>query len=355
ALAPAAPKLINADDPSTPLFLTNERLTATPWAARHLVDITDYNYEIEGLKATSLIAQLGCPFNCGFCGGRDSPMLRRVRLRSSDSVVDELEHLHTTYGFRGFMFYDDELNVNKQLVETMRDISNLQSRLGVDFRFRGFIKSELFNDQQAAALYAAGFRWLLVGFESGSPRILDNINKRATRDDNSRCLEIAHDHGLKIKALMSVGHPGESLQTINDTRTWLLDSRPDDFDLTIITTYPGTPYFDQAEPHSQRERVWVYTCPRSGDRLYADEIDYLTISDYYKGDPNGGYRSYVYTDNLSREDLVNHRHAVETSVREKLNIPFPTSTAKLAYEHSMGQSGLLPPNILRRSQRQRVA
>ena len=56
----------------------------------------------------------------------------------------------------------------------------------------------------------AGFRWILTGFESGSPRILRNINKRATMQENTRCVEIARRHNLKVKALMSIGHPGES-------------------------------------------------------------------------------------------------------------------------------------------------
>ena len=101
--------------------------------------------------------------------------------------------------------------------------------------------------------------------------------------------------------------------------------------------------------------MWVYTCPRSGDRLYADELDYLQTSDYYKGDPDGGYRAYVHTDHLSRTELVDLRQQVEAHVRDQLGIPYPNSTSKLAYEHSMGQSGALPPTILRRSRRQRVA
>lgn len=354
ALGENPPPIVDADDPKSPLFLTNERLEETPLAARHLVDVKSYKYEIEGYQATSLIAQLGCPFACGFCGGRQSPMLRRVRLRGADSVIDELRHLHNEYGYRGFMFYDDELNVNPGLVELMNRISDLQDELRTNFRLRGFVKSELFTDEQAEAMYRAGFRWILVGFESGSPRILENINKKAKREDNTRCMEIAHRHGLKVKALMSVGHPGESEQTIRETRDWLLEVKPDDFDVTIITTYPGTPYFDRAVAVPDRENTWVYTYPKTGDRLYAEELDYTLTADYYKGDPNGGYRAFVYTDHLSSDQLVELRDQVECEVRQKLEIPFNATAAKVHFEHSMGQSGPLPPSILRRSRETEV-
>ena len=75
--------------------------------ARDLLDIDSYHYSIEGNKATSLIAQLGCPFKCAFCGGRYSPFLRRIRNRGVESIISEVEHLYLTYGYTGFMFYDD--------------------------------------------------------------------------------------------------------------------------------------------------------------------------------------------------------------------------------------------------------
>ena len=61
----------------------------------------------------------------------------------------------------------------------------------------------------------------------------------------------------------------ESEETIRDTKEWLLQVQPDDFDVTIITTYPGTPYFDRAVRDPSREDVWVYTFEKTGDRLYA--------------------------------------------------------------------------------------
>ena len=346
ALANRVP-LVDADDPKSPLFLTNARLSELPLPARHLLDVSSYHYSIDGVPALSVIAQLGCPFACGFCGGRKSPMLRRIRMRSQESVLHELRHLNAAYGARGFMLYDDELNVNRGMVELMNGICDLQAELGVEFRLRGFIKAELFNDEQAAAMVRAGFRWILTGFESGAPRILKNINKKATRDDNTRCVEIARRHGLSVKALMSLGHPGESEETARQTQDWLLETRPDEFDITIITTYPGTPYYDDAVPHDSMPGVHTYT--HHGDRLHAHEVDYATQADYYKGDPDGGYRSFVFTDHLSAEALVTTRDTMERSVREALGISFNPRGASVEYEHSMGQRGL-PRHILRSSE-----
>lgn len=353
AVANESPKLVDADDPRSSMFLTSARLETQPLPARHLVDASSYHYSIDGVRAMSLICQLGCPFGCRFCGGRESPSLRRVRLRSAESVVAEISHLHATYGVTGFMLYDDELNVNPNMTELMRAIAQRARDLGVDFRLRGFIKAELFTDEQADAMYNAGFRWILTGFESGSPRILRNINKHATLEDNTRCVEIAHRHGMKVKALMSAGHPGESEQTVLETHQWLLRAHPDDFDMTIISVYPGTPYYDQAVRDSSANDVWVYTV--NGDRLYSYELDFTTVADYYKGDPEGGYTSYVYTDYLKAEELVALRNFVESDVRHKLGIPFNSSAAAIRYEHSMGQVGYLQNHILRTTEAGRQA
>jgi len=339
--------IVDADDKKSPLFLSNNDFSNLPLPARHLVDIETYKYNIDGFNATSLIAQLGCPFHCTFCSGRNSPFLRKIRQRSSESVLSEIEFLHKEYGFTGFMFYDDELNVNKNMVQLMDMITDYQEKNSVEFRLRGFVKAELFNEDQAASMVRAGFRWLLTGFESGDQRILHNIKKIAKKEDNTRCIKIAKKHGLKVKALMSVGHAGESLETIQNTKQWLLDTEPEEFDCTIITTYPGSPYFDDAVREGD---VYVYTDKRNGDKLYQSPIDYHTQLDYYKGDPNDGYVSYVWTDHLTPTQLVEERGALEEEVREKLDIPFNQARPGILYEHSMGMGNVnIPDHILKRS------
>lgn len=349
AIQPDAPQYIDADNPSTNLFLTNDRLNELPWPARHLLDLKSYKFKIDGeVPSTPAIFQLGCPYCCTFCSGRDSPMLRRIRMRSTENIVAEIEHIYKTYGYKGIMAFDDETNVNPKMIELMNGFHSLQQRLGIEMRFRGFIKSQLFTDQQAEAMRRAGFRWILVGFESGSERILQNIKKKASRADNTRCMEIARRNGLKVKALMSLGHAGESVDTIKETKDWLLEVKPDDFDATCMTLYPGSPYSDYAVQTAPD--VWTYTCPENGDRLHGYEIDFTQETSFYKGTP-GEYKSFVFTDHLEPDAIVKLRDELESDVRTKLNIPFNQSAAAVRYEHSMGQHGRLPDFILRSTEK----
>jgi len=342
------PKLIDADERGHVQFLRDhDTELESVFPSRHLIDLNSYQYTIDGVRATSLIAQLGCPYKCGFCAGRNSPMLRNIRTRSVESITEEMLFLNQTYGISGIMFYDDELNVNKDMLQLMLSIAHVGRDFGIEWKLRGFIKSERFTDEQAEAMREAGFRQILVGFESGSGRILENIQKIATRDDNTRCMEIAHRHGLKVKALMSLGHPGESEGTIKETRQWLCEVKPSDFDATVITPYPGSPYYDQAVPHISHlvQGLWAYRC-KNGDALYQEEVNYALDADYYKGDPDDGYVSHVWTDYLKAPDLVLLRDKLERDVRKTLGIPFNPARPSERYEHSMGQTRL-PAHILR--------
>ena len=332
--------IVDADDPKSIMWQTSKDFTESPWPARHLLDMDSYHYTIQNEPAGHLVGQLGCPMKCSFCSGRNSPMLRNIRLRTPESIVAEAVHLFHTYGFKGINYFDDELNINREMLTLMRGMRDAAKELGIQWRLRGFIKSELFTDEQAEVMYEAGFRWILVGFESGSDRILTNIQKNATQAQNTRCMEIAHSHGLKVKALMSLGHAGESMQSVQDTYDWLLEAKPSDLDVTVITPYPGSPYWDDAVHIG--ENVWRYTAPKTGDFLYMEEVDFTKTADYYKG-ILGSYISHVWTDELSREELVKQRDWLELTAKYKLGIDMPPSAAATMYDHSTGMT----PQILR--------
>ncbi len=337
------PILIDADQVDSEMFLSEEALSAMPFPARHLISLDSYHYKIEGRAASNVIGELGCPYSCLFCGNRNSPSFRRVRARTPASICAELVHLYRQYNLRATMFADDELNIPSNFSLLMTEIIRMQETLGVDWRFRCFLKSNLLTESQASLLYQAGARNVLVGFESGSDRILTNIQKKASRDQNVRCMEICSKYGLKVKALISLGHAGETEETIQATEDFLLETQPSEFDATLLAIYPATGYSDFSQPHASIPGAWTYTA-KNGDRLHFYDIDFTKDTSYYKGVP-GDYASHIFTDALSCEQLVQMRDSLEENVRRKLNIPFyPVNAAR--FESSMG---LTPAHVLRHS------
>lgn len=313
-------------DAATKVSLLVQDLNVLPLPARHLIDMNSYRYALMGRKGTSVISQLGCPFGCTFCCGRNLKVYRKVRVRTPENIVAEVRHLQEVYGMQAVVFYDDELNL---LPDQTIQLCQALKPLGVIWR--AFVKAELFTPEIARAMVEGGCREVCTGVESGDDRILKIIRKNTTAEINHRARRIAKEHGLRFKAFTSIGHPGEDREAVQATKRWLLEAQPDDFDVTIITIYPGTPIYDHPEQFD--------------GLIFYDRIDYSQETAYYKGIP-GDYVSYVWTPWLSKEELVQLRDEVEDDARKALGIPYPKSftgdhVTGEQFEHSMGM-GLRP-------------
>ena len=352
-------RVIDAGDLKSPFRISKAGLDAFSWPARHLIDRYSYHYKIDDKPAFSVIGQLGCPFECGFCGGRDSSVFRGIRNRTVENVVAEIEHevllsRENNHPLSAVMFYDDELNVTPGGLENLcRQLIEMQTRVGEQMAFRGFVKADLFKPEQAKLMKEAGFTILLTGVESGSDKILSAMKKRTSRKINSACVAYAHEAGLSVKSLMSIGHPGESQDTISDSIEWAMSNLindgviKDDIDWTIITQYPGSPYYDHSI-YVPEQDAWLYTVKVGEEelKLWSREVDFAEHAEYYKGVP-GEYQAFVWTDHLSAEQLVANRDEAEKVTRNALGLTSIQHVAAMQFEHSMGQG--LPPTILRKA------
>lgn len=267
-----------------------------PIPARHLLPIHEYRYSIAGLKATTMMTQRGCPYECTFCCHWEG--YRKVRMRATANVVEEIRQLKAM-GFGAIQLYDDELNlINKRTLELCDAIQ------GEKIRWRAFIKANLFNEEQAQAFAESGCWELCTGVESGSDDVLKTIKKKATVGDNTRARALCREHGIRFKAFTMIGHPGETYETAMATRDWLVANAPDEFNISLYTPYLGTPVFDR---------------PAAFD-LQFDQLDYSKAEYFYRGKP-GEYQAHARTSALSGEELARLRDEIEDEVREKLGLP----------------------------------
>jgi len=95
------------------------------------------------------------------------------------------------------------------------------------------------------------------------------------------------------------------LQDVEQTRIWLQIAKPDDFDINVITPYPGSKIYDDAVPSTKHKGYfWEYK------GLYFNKPLYNKDNSYYKG--KGG-QSFVdsRTDELTSERIHELREEIQ--------------------------------------------
>jgi len=224
-------------------------LDSIPHPARHLLpdhravseDLWGgYRYKSDGHQGGTLMTSRGCPFSCAFCAN----VVQKTRFRSADNVVEEIELMMDKYGCRHFRFLDDNAIIDKkrfqELAPKLHDL---------DIRFRGSISSVLVNPEYCELLYYAGCREIGIGFESADDNILKIVNKagKATTNMHANAVKMIQKAGMKAKIYILTGLPGETEESINAVKQFVIDLKPDKWIVSLFTPYPGTPIFANPE------------------------------------------------------------------------------------------------------------
>jgi len=277
-------------------------LDSVPIPDRSFIDMSSYNYNLFDKKTTSIQSQRGCPNKCSFCCGRDVEMYNKVRQHSPERVIKELDELNKNYGIDSFMWYDDEVNVNQSRLE---ELCNRLSKK--PYQHRGFVTSDMIvrYPESVGLLKKAGFVKLCAGVESGSDRILSLIKKRATSEMNYEARRLIREAGIHYEAFTMIGFPTETKKDVNKTIEWIKKAQPDDFDIGILTPYPGSKIYDEAV---RSDKFKNYNFEWKG--LYFNKPDYSKEESFYKG-KNAQSAAFTRTDTMPEKYIHKMRDKIE--------------------------------------------
>jgi radical SAM superfamily enzyme YgiQ (UPF0313 family) len=202
------------------------------------------DYVINGIRLGdtsffSMITSRGCIGRCSFCNAFDH-WGRKVRFRSAQDVVDEIEFLYRHFGVNMFVFYDDSFGLKKKLVLEMCD--EIVKR-NIKILWYTSARVDSVDEEMLAAMKKAGCFSIAYGVESGSPTILRNMNKNITPEQIKRAVRLTKDAGIKSYMLLMVGNLGETDKTIKETAALIKESDPDLTSLVgHVMVFPGTAY-----------------------------------------------------------------------------------------------------------------
>ena len=160
-----------------------------------------------------MICTRGCPWNCTFCD-RKNRMGKGWRPRSPGNIVSEMQTLIAEHGIREFMFFDDNLIINRQWVyQLCEEIQRIGTKVQWECRARvDMVDLPLLKTMKAAGCYRIRY-----GMESGDNHILKVLKKGITVEQTLDCARMTKEAGIEIFSYFMMGAPQETPETMEKT------------------------------------------------------------------------------------------------------------------------------------------
>ncbi len=157
----------------------------------------------------------GCPMNCNYCSTA-SIEGRTIRKYPPEKVVEMISR-YVDAGFNRFFFVDNTFNFPPSYAETLCD-----RLISEDLKmiWRCILYPWKVDETLAAKMALAGCREVSFGFESGSMKILRNMNKRYGPDDVRKVSERLKAVGIHRMGFLLLGGPGETRETVLESLTF---------------------------------------------------------------------------------------------------------------------------------------
>jgi len=217
-----------------------------PFPARDLLPLRRYtSARIGDRPATQVITSRGCSHDCHFCSSSRF-WGRRLRLRSTDSVVAEIEEIYEHHGFRAAAFVDDNFAARPERVVA---IAEAIIRRGWDLWWWCFARADnlVRHPEMVEVMARSGCKTVYVGVESADERSLRDYGKRSDRATVEKAFDLLRRNGIQIFASYILGGLAEDAASTEATidLACRLDSNIAQF--SILTPYPGTRLFEQLQ------------------------------------------------------------------------------------------------------------
>lgn len=228
-----------------------EDVDELPFPARDLIDI--YSYQQMGTNAVVgtgyleeyLITSRGCPFRCGYCAQMSMSKFR-VRNRSLGNIRAEMEELLRQYKPDRFYMFDDIFVVDRKRTYEFDRVMR-EMRLEWNFDWHCLSRTDIVckaGPELLVDMAASGCKQITYGVEHASDVILKRNHKDATCEQNRTAIQWTVDAGIRVRAQMIVGLPGETRETVEETADFIRNSPADSWGVHIFVPLPGSPIWD---------------------------------------------------------------------------------------------------------------
>ena len=225
----------------------NTQLDDLPYPAWHLLPVHRYGllpFADIARPVLTISASRGCPYRCDYCSLLHSHG-KRYRRRDLTRVVDEYEFMVDRFGVKQIGFVDPIFPLDKADLPTFCD-ELLRRRLPDRCVWLSETRADRLDPETCRLMYASGCRRVLLGIESGSVRLLENVNKKLDPAQIREGVANARAAGIQTVGLFMIGLPGETPELTKQTVEFAVSLDLDFAKFAITVPFPGSKLFEDA-------------------------------------------------------------------------------------------------------------
>jgi len=191
-----------------------------------------------------MIATRGCPYPCTFCGAGKA-LGKRVRKRSTENLLEEIDLLSGTYGIKEIHIMDDNFTFDRDYAARFCE-ALLKRDAKIFWALPNGVRLDTLDEGLLRLMEASGCYSMAVGIESGNQHVLDHIKKRLTLEKIEEKIRLVKRvSGIKVTGFFILGYPVETRQDMETTIRFALQLPLDRANFFNYTPFPGSQIYEQ--------------------------------------------------------------------------------------------------------------
>ena len=176
----------------------------------------------------------GCPYNCSFCSV-ESIWGKQYTYFSADRIISEIEYLFKHYNAKGIYFREDNFTLNQKRTDEFCK-KMLQKNIKVHWACETRVDN--LTEELIELMSAAGCKAFYLGVESGSQKILNNINKQITVEQIENTINWCKKYDIRTYCSLITGLPDETYEDYLFTKKMMDKLKPYAYAFNIFVGNP---------------------------------------------------------------------------------------------------------------------
>ena len=202
-----------------------------------------YEDVVRRKKCGFIVTSRGCPGRCKYCQPVQKSIYgNRIKLRSAENILREIDYYRDKLGIRKFFIMDDMFTVNRNRIN---EFTRLLAERKYDIEYDISARVDYFDQDMSDRLAATSCNLISFGFESGSNHKLKLMNKQTTREQNLTAGKIWKKTGKLILANLLAAIPGETEADLAEDFSFIDELRPTMYYFNWMVPFPGSKYYEE--------------------------------------------------------------------------------------------------------------